>query len=233
MELRIAVTSDLHFTGSKITNLRVDKLNNLDLFRSLRPDLIIVAGDLTDNGYDGTWYPFKTKNQWGGYRKWHEEASKNCRVLTIHGNHDTYVKKPYWSQPVRLAIILKYGYTFYSRTYRNFKILALGCQPMDSKKSVHDFLRKVGDRKIIIFFHYNLIGPYSEFWSDSDKMAFWNMIKPHHSNILCIIHGHIHANLDYFWEPETGYQVQCFGVGGPGLGLITATPQSASITFHS
>ena len=60
----------------------------------------------------------------------------------------------------------------------------------------------------MLFFHYSLDGPYSDFWADEDKNAFSAAISGY--NVLAIFHGHEHRLGHYVWR---GHEV--FRPGAP------------------
>lgn len=53
-ETVIVCDSDLHFQDGSI---RSDKKDNVGKIQRIKPDLVIAAGDLTNNGSDGKSFP--------------------------------------------------------------------------------------------------------------------------------------------------------------------------------
>jgi hypothetical protein len=51
---------------------------------------------------------------------------------------------------------------------------------------------------VILYFHYSLEGPYSDFWEQEDKDAFARTIEGY--NVLAIFHGHEHRVGHYIWR---------------------------------
>ena len=63
---------------------------------------------------------------------------------------------------------------------------------------VRDLARVGKQRPVILFFHYSLEGPYSDFWEPEEKAAFGKALEGY--NVLAIFHGHEHRMGHYSWR---------------------------------
>jgi hypothetical protein len=87
-----------------------------------------------------------------------------------------------------------------SRQINDVNLICLGLYP--NKETCDNFLTdelKFVSKKII-FFHFNLEGPFSDWWSDSEKEYFYNTIQPYLGEIICIVVGHCHVTYDHLWK---------------------------------
>ena len=75
-----------------------------------------------------------------------------------------------------------------------------------SRKYLQEQLAAVGkSTPVVLYFHYGLAGPYSDWWSQKEKEKFREVIQGH--NILGIFHGHFHATAHYKWNGFDVYNV--------------------------
>lgn len=78
--------------------------------------------------------------------------------------------------------------------------MCLGMYPdaKDIQYLARDLAAVGRQRPVIIFFHYGLEGPYSNFWKAEEKEALAKAIAGY--NILAIFHGHFHVAGHYLWH---------------------------------
>ena len=209
MKWSIVVVSDLHFGNETIRERKKDQLFKiLDTKEFLNTQMVICAGDLTDDGTDGATFcglRKKTNDQLTPLiNEWVQPLDNNGLValLTI-GNHDTYTGHPYTYKPVFNFIKKRHGATCYpmismfkSGYYKYEKngvvFLSLGVYPVYLSWIAKNLVR---DKPMILFYHYNTDDnqPYSNFWTAHEKYNFFELIKSY-TNIICIINGHFHRS---------------------------------------
>jgi UDP-2,3-diacylglucosamine pyrophosphatase LpxH len=196
--------SDLHFKPE----IRPDKADHVQKLLNLPSSVVLLIGDLTNNGSDGSKGCFglvpisgKTK-QLQALRKEYIEPleSHSFKVYCCMGNHDDYTYFPYVYKAVEKFIKKKHGglcYTFYKEGLR---FICLGkCPTEGALRYLKDELQSgLKNTPTVLFFHYNLQGPWSDWWKDSEKEAFYQVIKDY--NIILIANGHIHKTEYYKWK---------------------------------
>jgi DNA repair exonuclease SbcCD nuclease subunit len=219
--------SDIHYGSKNNRNnrfgIRDDKINNIENMLKLNNDepcsAVIVAGDLTDSGYNGAkflcWNYGGTENQVGLFQV--DYIDPLLRVIPTYiceGNHDTYVPWPYVAHPVADLIKARHGALNYSFVINGVTFLCCGKYP---EKSVLPWLREklesLRGKPVIVWFHYNLWGPYSDFWTEDEKYEFLKVVNPYKSDIKAILTGHIHESYNEKWE---GFTV----ISGGGEGFM-------------
>lgn len=209
---------DLHAKNGKIRIGKVPK--------KIDPEckFIIAAGDLTDNGQSSstiTWNCSKPDDQLDTLiKKFIKPWEKHMPVYLVAGNHDLW-KGNNLNSAVLDYIIDKYDANFhidywkagcYSIDVESFNFIFLNCYPKNLR-----FLKKaLTDRPTVLVFHYNLQGPYSDFWSQYEKEAFFNVIKDYNIRLICT--GHIHINKKSYWK---------------GIPVVQASKKLSKITITS
>ena len=221
--------------------IRKAKENNKKIMESLlnkdfTPEFLLVCGDLTQHGSDGKSQldPANTESEdpdeLGPFKFEYYRRMKNKldgQVYLIHGNHDEYVAWPYTRKPVLDFIESEFGGTNYAfRASPNIKVIALGKYP--DADSLDWLKEKVSnkDRKYIIFQHYPVTGDFSgsDWWSNDEKNAFYDVIKD--SNIIAIFSGHSHMNDIREWKGIPN--IVC---GGKGMCLCNFEDDILSVQF--
>ena len=77
------------------------------------------------------------------------------------------------------------------------------------RRRVDDLLERVGmAQPVLLWFHYPLAGPYSDWWTEDEKTAFRKTVEGY--SIVAVFHGHYHRSGHYRWR---GLQV--YNVGSP------------------
>ena len=211
--IKFLVDSDLHFRR----NIRNDKLDHVKKITNLcnqeKINALICPGDLTNNGWNGKhilcWYYGGKEDQLTPLKKQYVDIlSQKLPVYLCGGNHDYYVPWPYITHPVINYIKERHGAKYYSFDIQTLHFICLDRYPDKyGIKFLQKDLEKYKDRDIIIIFHYNLIGPYSNWWKENEKEIFYNTIKNH--NIIALIVGHWHTSRVDEWK---GYKV-IYGAG--------------------
>ena len=212
--MRIIVDSDLHFTESGI---RSDKAAHAAVIRDLASkyniNAIICAGDLTDMGWDGKrflcWQYGGAEDQVSPLRRWVEGLEADAApVYLATGNHDQYVPWPYRHKGVRDYVESKHGKLHYNWDYVTdgnirYRAVCLDVYPdATGRKYLAGVFAQYPDDRYIIYFHYNLDGQYSDWWTEAEKTKFADMLAGR--DIALIICGHWHINAHVKWR---GYDV--------------------------
>jgi len=220
----IILSSDLHFgyiDSKHAVSIRLDKIDHVQKIIKMKDEfnveVVISAGDLTENGLNGKRILCWRKNTFdeltpmiNNWVKPIENAGINV-LLTI-GNHDTYTGQPYIYKPVFEYVRKKYNATCYpiinmdysgcyTKNFHGILFISMGIYPKNLK-----FLKKKLPKNkhspIIIFYHYNTVDEaYSDWWSNKEKEDFYQVIKSF--NILAIINGHIHTTYKKKWKGFT------------------------------
>jgi len=194
--------SDLHYGKNINCKPRKGKENHPLSIALSDAEFVIVTGDLTDNGSDGKsfmgWKYGGSENQLGylsvSYVDFIETYEKD--VYLCNGNHDRGKRILWWRyKPVVTYIKKRHSSTNYSFIRHNTKFICCGEYP----KNIKWLKKQLQDNEpTFIFFHYNLVGSYSDWWTDKQKDAFFNAIQDY--NIIAIFVGHHHisrSNMDW------------------------------------
>lgn len=176
----------------------------LKLCKEYNPCCLISAGDLTDHGYDAkkSWCCFKNGDydEYGAFMdQFYNPINSETKVLLCPGNHDTYVKFPY-RKPIFDLIESEFGNLYYSKVIQNIRFISLGIYPNDRIQRWLSNELKHSSENVVLFWHYNLSGSYSDWWSDEDKIKVYNILFPYHHRIKCIINGHLHSDIISEWR---------------------------------
>jgi Icc-related predicted phosphoesterase len=231
MAFTFVCDSDLHFEERGLNDLpRPEKDNNVSIIQSLNPDLVIVAGDLTNNGSDGSkicCLPISGHQcQLQAYEeKYVKPLEQFTSVYASMGNHDNWTYFPYVYKAIQVYIIKKYGGINYHFTHKGVQFICLGIYP--DADALRFFLKNADSTiPLVLFFHYNLQGPWSDWWTNEEKEAFNTTIAGY--NVKLIVTGHIHECSNYTWE---GYNV--ITCGGRGVYKCTYFNNNVSIELHT
>lgn len=228
--VRFVCTSDLHFFDKRIDDLRPEKQNNLELIQKLKPDAVLVAGDMTEDGQDGVWIPFRHSNQFAGMVKW--KRAIEVPVHLCRGNHDSNVDFPYIWRPLDFHLVRSRGWLSYSRPISDLvRLVVLGENPATGRslKFLKRILKdgKYWNQRFVLMWHYNLEGPYSDWWSSDQKDQMWEALKDHSERILVIVTGHVHQN----WQGDF-HGITQIQVGGPGVTLCSWDGSKLEVEVH-
>lgn len=195
--------SDLHYGKYKLEPRR-NKEKHPESIISSRAQFVIVTGDLTENGYDGKRFGcFRyggDEDQLSPFLKNYvapiEESGRE--VYLCAGNHDRGKRFLGISiyPAVKRLIQKRHGGSKYTFRKGDLKFICCHECPSDIKwlkKQLND-----QDQPTIIFFHFNLQGPFSDWWSQKQKDVFYAAIKDY--NIVGILVGHHHLNQVSEWK---------------------------------
>jgi hypothetical protein len=157
---------------------------------------LLIGGDLTEDGKAGQWKEFVKFYGLTG-----KEGLLKMPVFESLGNHD--------SDAVSKGIIERHKAEHYSWNVGDLHIVCLG-EPKDEDLSfLQKDLRAVGQqRPIAIYFHYSILGPYSEdywFGEADNRDKFAGALKGY--NVVALFHGHFHGSGWYKWKDHDVYDV--------------------------
>lgn len=154
------------------------------------PRGVLFTGDTTDNGLLDEFALFEKVYGLNG-----NDGLLRFPVFEAIGNHDVNSESP-----VKGRVRQRHGNVDYAWDWDDLRLVCLDMYP-DAKTLawLEGELARVGrGRPLILYFHYSLEGPYSDFWEQSDKDAFADAIADY--NVLAIFHGHEHRVGHYQWR---------------------------------
>jgi len=202
------VDSDIHFTNT-IRSYKSDHVKKItDLCQREKINALICPGDLTDSGGNGAhifcWYYGGRQDQLTPLKKQYVEIlDKHLPVYLCAGNHDYNVPRPYIVHPVLKYIRQRHGAQRYSFELNDLHFICLDkCPNKEGMAFLRRDLKENVGKNIVIFFHYNLTGDYSDWWSIKEKEDFYATIKDY--NIVALLVGHHHISTLTEWK---GYKV--------------------------
>ncbi len=210
------VTADTHFGFDGIDRLnkrQIDAMNSLPGTpyppaiggKVASPKGVLIAGDLTERGHLSQWRQFVAHYGLTG-----ADGLLRYPVYEGTGNHDRDVPL---LQPVLSGVRKRHGRLTYSWDWPDVHLVNLDKYPSAANlRWLRRDLAKVGrEAPVIIYFHFSILGPFSDWWSDREKEAFRRAIDGY--NVIGIFHGHYHHSGHYTWA---GYDV--YNVGSPRHG---------------
>ncbi len=195
------VASDSHFGARRMDELNrvvVEQMNELPGTeyppllggRVLPPRGVLFTGDTTDTGTLEEFALFETVYGLTG-----KDGLLKYPVYEAIGNHDVNSESP-----IKERVRRRHGGINYSFQWDDQSFLCLDMYP-DARtlRWLRAELQRAGPRRpLILYFHYSLDGPYSDFWADDEKQAFAAAISGY--NVLAIFHGHEHRMGHYLWR---------------------------------
>jgi cytolysin (calcineurin-like family phosphatase) len=203
--LTFLVAGDSHFGAQNVeapNRSLVEQLNALPGTdyppaiggRVQSPRGLLFMGDMTDSSREEEWREFEALFGLTG-----RDGLLRWPVYEAIGNHDFI-----GDSPVRGHVERRHGSLVYSWDWEDVHFVCLDMHP-DAKNLewLARDLKRVGRRRpLVVFFHYALQGPYSDFWEQEQKAALARAIEGR--NVLAIFHGHYHRAGHYTWR---GYDV--------------------------
>lgn len=214
--ISIILTSDIHYhyddSRKEVTigdNKHPDTVQKiLRECESSDISTIIIPGDFTDHAFDNKKFCCCIVNgEHDEVGTFFEEfyqplKEKVPNILACVGNHSSYVVWPYTHKPEHDFIKETFGGLYYSQIIDGIRYYCCGLYPtLEVSQWLSDgLISSDEDTPSIIFFHYNLEGDYSDWWSQAEKDEFLRVITPHKSKILCIMCGHYHITSNKKWN---------------------------------
>jgi cytolysin (calcineurin-like family phosphatase) len=185
-----------------------------------KPLGLLIPGDLTDTGKPAQWKEF--------VKLYGLTGSEGLLKLTVYesiGNHDLGGKV------VKQGVVQRHGADHYSWDAGDLHIICLG-EPNDADMVfLGKDLKTVGQlRPVVIYFHYSIIGPYSEdywFGADGHRAKFADILKGY--NIVALIHGHFHGSGWYKWKGYDVYDVGAVKHGAKDFIVLHVTDKRLTV----
>ncbi|QJX73905.1 hypothetical protein F-E9_132 [Faustovirus] len=221
---KFIVDSDIHFDlreSGKVEPWPYKAAAHKRMFNAIEVDktieLVILDGDLCEHGASGRKYRGEKSDELGGLKA-HVKAIEACetsaqtakykhvKTLMCVGNHDTWTAAPlpvpawiWWRNIESWPLDFGNG-VVYKRDHRGLTMMVLGIFPNAIVLPLLSMWLKCAKNPVLLVFHYNLVGPFSDFWSDDEKKNFLKTIKPWSDKIAAIVVGHYHITGESRWE---------------------------------
>ena len=220
-ENRFFIVSDPQL-GHRVQEERMHHKRDIILREASPKDVLIIPGDLTHKGVSRVSNPFikylcmcycirKARGEGvDGYTDELERLKeqhiqpiqkKLDKILMCIGNHDSLTQWWIGYNPVYGYVRENHGSLCHKTDVDGIMVYSLSEYP--TKSSVDWFKKMLDqstDKPFIVFFHYNLQGPYSDWWKDKEKDYFYKTIEPHKERCICIAEGHVHMTYVSSWK---------------------------------
>lgn len=209
MELFFLVTADTHFGHhgmADVNKAAIAAMNTIE-GRVLpggvggivgKPQGLLAAGDLTEDGREEQWAEFVEHYGSDG-----TDGLLTFPVYETWGNHD---KNSGWY--VRRRIEERHGGVNYSWDWHDLHVVCLGEAPdHEAIAWLQKDLAAAGpDIGVVVYFHFPFEGPFSNTWFTAEyKDALHEALEGY--RVLGIFHGHFHAAGHYRWRGHDVYNV--------------------------
>ena len=204
-------------------NVATEKLKLRDpMIQEMKDDkeikFALIVGDLVDHGWADPRLSCcgccNLINEWQAFQqKWIVPLNSQIGASNVYlcaGNHDKILdyKKVFYKSAYKKIEESTNGINYYFKKDGVF-FICCGIYPdFNTCLWLDDILKWIGHQPVIIFFHYNIIGKWSDSWSTEEKQIFYNLIQNY--NIKAIINGHIHKSGTYLWNNK----IRVINVGG-------------------
>ena len=164
-----------------------------------RPRGVLIAGDLTEDGLGRQWKQFVSDYGLTG-----RDGLLRYPVFEGTGNHDRHALL---FRPVLDGVRKRHGGLTYSWDWADVHVVCLDeCPRGVNLRWLREDLASVGRKiPVVIYFHFSILGPYSNSWSGRQKQAFGKQIEGY--NVIAIFHGHYHGSGHYRWAGLDVYNV--------------------------
>jgi hypothetical protein len=200
-ETTFFVASDSHFGArgmSEANRALVEQMNALP-GTAYPPEIggtvetprgVLFTGDTTDNGLLEEFAEFEQVYGLNG-----QDGLLRYPVFESIGNHDVNAESP-----IKERAKQRHGGIDYSWDWDGVHFACLDMYPDVATRAwlAADLRALKPGQPIVLFFHYSLEGPYSDFWNQEDKDAFAEAIAG--DNVVAIFHGHEHRAGQYEWR---------------------------------
>jgi cytolysin (calcineurin-like family phosphatase) len=151
------------------------------------PRGLLFMGDMTDSSQEEDWREFE--------RTYGRDGLLRVPVFEAIGNHDFI-----GDSPIPPHVRRRHGGLVYSWDWEGVHFVCLDLHPDTQNLAwlARDLKKRDRASPLVIFFHYSIEGPYSEFWKAEDKDALAKALEGR--NVLAIFHGHFHRAGHYEWR---------------------------------
>ena len=192
-----------------------------------RPKGVLIAGDLTEDGTLAQWKQFVAHYGLTG-----GDGLLAYPVYEGTGNHD---RESFLFQPVLSGVRKRHGSLTYSWDFGDVHLICLDLYPSAANLRwlKRDLAAAGRELPVVVYFHYSILGPFSDWWGRREKQAFARAIAGF--NVVGIFHGHFHGSGQYRWA---GHDV--YNVGSPRHGwhsfavvrVTSARPVRQALRLH-
>jgi predicted phosphodiesterase len=243
---KFLVNSDMHVgatdqdTVSQYNTKKAQLVKMIEYTGENNVSFVLLAGDLTDTSAQANFNSFQ--NDWI-----YPLTQTKTGIYLCHGNHDG--DDGCTKSPVVKYIKQTYGDVRYSFDFGGVHFVCCGMYP-DYKKSnpccfynncldtitwLENDLEKMAQAQqnksiqempIILFFHFNLTGDWSDWWSDENKNKLYGVLQGY--NVLNIFTGHCHSTYTDVWN---GIKTTC--VGGDKFAICDCTNGTLEVDLAS
>ncbi len=200
-EVTFFVASDSHFGARRMSELNRELVAQMNALPGTdyppeiggqvdTPRGVLFTGDTTDNGHLEEFAEFEAV-----YGRTGGDGLLRFPVFEAIGNHDVNQ-----TSPIKERVVARHGGINYSWDWDGLHLACLDMYP-DARTLEwlrRDLQRLKPESPVILFFHYSLDGPYSDFWEEEEKDAFERAIAGR--NIVALFHGHEHRVGNYLWR---------------------------------
>jgi len=247
-DMQFILDSDLHYSvreHGQRAMIRPDKKNDvlkiIRLCNQYSIEVVLTAGDLTNTGlgrhcvldkFTCCCYPqSKLKHQGDEVKAYIEDfvetiEKDSCGIVySCLGNHDVFTRWPYLYHPMTDFVIGRHGNEMYDFVKGGVHFICCSVYP---DQMIIEWLKLILKKNIfgkVIFFHYNIQGQWSDWWSDDEKEIFYNTIKE--SKIYAICVGHGHSSHVKYWK-----DIPVIRGAGESVALCTIENDECRIEFY-
>lgn len=246
LDVTFLVTADLHFgsrTGMTTTQrddpdlpieavhrIIVDQMNRIEgvaFPREIggtvgRPRGLLAAGDLTESAQEGQWKDFVSiYGLVGG------DGLLAWPVYECLGNHDRGR-----GEKIAQAVARRHKAVHYAWDWDRLHVVCLG-EPTDADMAflTKDLAAVEAGRPIVIYFHYAIVGPYSDnywFGQGDHRDRFAKTLAGH--NVIALFHGHFHGSGYYPWKGYDVYDVGAAKHGSKDFAVVHVTDDRLTVS---
>ena len=185
------------------------------------PRGVLIAGDLTERGTSGQFKEFVAHYGLTG-----ADALLKYPVYEATGNHD---RDMILLRPVLAGVRRRHGSLTYSWDCSDVHVVCLDLYPgAGNLRWLKRDLAAVGRKlPVVIYFHYSILGPFSDWWRDREKRAFARALANY--NVVGIFHGHFHGSGHYRWAGRDVYNVGSPRHGGHSFAVVRITDTTMTV----
>ncbi len=184
---RFVVIADTHFGYTKMNMPAANRrlIQAVESYPGAKPTDVLICGDLTENG---------TAAQWAEFLKFYGPGGLcTLPVKLCTGNHD----RPNGllpATPVLKGVAKLHGGLLHRWRHGGVEFLSLDSHPkLRNARWLETQLATIdANTPVVLLFHYNVTGPYSNFWSNKIERALYEKTLRAHRNIIAVFHGHYH-----------------------------------------
>jgi hypothetical protein len=237
-DVRFLANSDLHVGADNgQSTMKLHQGDQMLARMIVYPDMdaVLLIGDLTDSA---------TQPQLDSFiRSWMNpyKTIATLKVALCLGNHDRTGNVWYKPTPPAMSYIVKQsgGKPYYSFKLKELNFICCGLYPAQGdptscwcpctvpwlESQLKSIESKTPGAPIVLFFHYSIVRPMSDWGAKGARDLFFNLIKNY--NIVAIITGHNHDTYTHLWRNK----IPLVCVGGEYFAECNYNAASGGINF--